>query len=124
MGILSGRNFIAPFTNQVNIIAVAFIVLLFLVFRFSLGKYQLSSVSDSPRQKAASSTTSSENRQNANVSPSAKADSPKNTVDIMKEIEGLKSEPGRTGAVSQKPSQEREGGKGGLDEIEKAMGLR
>ena len=128
MGIFSVRNYFAPFTNTVNLIAIIFVVLLFAVFRFSMGRYQVTTTdksksslspkieSDSETSKVSDSVPAVKKPVEQQVAPSQASEG--ESIDLKKEIEAL----GKSSAKSAPtPSKEQQGS---LGDIEKALGLR
>ena len=148
MGIFSPRNFSAPFTNTVNLIAIIFVVLLFAVFRFSTGRYQaVPSISDikrgltssDSRQAQNTEVSPSENEKSsvkqplrvAEAAPTQKAESaPARQVenpsanDIDKEIAALSAEAKQSASPKKAEAQNGSRDEGKLQDIEKALGIK
>ena len=144
MGLFSVRNFAAPFTNTVNLIAIVFLVLLFAVFRFSSGRYQVAGDADGSGKAPAASMrqmpsidaflatqTEKSPRQveEAVAAPSPVEAAPQKKVldnnnhsaDLTGEIEALSAKAKQTTSSKKSPPKNEDAG---LNDIEKALGIK
>lgn len=133
MGLFSPRNLITPFTNTVNLIAIIFIILLFAVFRFSSGRYQVEPLKTKPlaqvQTAVPTSPSSLDNLESildkkkdgqAAAENEKAASAGRDSLDLKAEINALEK-----GGGSDKQKEEDKGkNDSGLKDVEKALGLR
>ena len=137
MSILSPRNFLSPFTNTVNLVAIILVILLFAVFRFSMGRYQVQTRDNFPKAEtmgpsrvqempvvAPNTGAAAAPALNQEPPPAVERGSTTAESDLEREIQALsragKQEDAQLANEAARKKQEDPG----LKEVEKALGLR
>lgn len=138
MSIFSPRNFISPLTNTVNLVAIILVILLFAVFRFSMGRMNsetkalMRKQADTPAVslpvESAPQTAASAAVPATEPAAAQAAKVPGGSSDLKSEIEALsKGGAAAGGSKNTSAGSGSTGGKandGSLGDVEKALGLR
>ena len=139
MSLISIKNFVAPFTNTVHAVTIILATILFAIFRLQGGGVAVSysrgadsQMIDRRQNIAPRSATEARDVENLlnnrNTSPSAPQQgsiriSPEEE-DLLKQMIGNNPAPEKTDKAPVKASPDNKKSPGGLDDIEKLLGMR
>jgi hypothetical protein len=121
---LDRRILLAPFTNTTNLLTILIVTSIFAAFRIAGGGL-FGTTSNNEDQAITSNTTTSSSKDFNNELTSTVKKIPSPLNDVLTDIDKSDSENSENGNAKKDPRAEKPSKKqGGLDEIERAIGLR